>query len=181
MSLAGNPPPGHLQVGGEHTVPDGKGEAMAKGLTAGSRHWRACIALAVLVAGVLALAGCSRETPETRLRTQLAHMQAALEAGDARAFMAGVDEDFVGTGGIDRAALQQGVRAQVLANRRIGVTLGPVDVRLHGAQATTTFSALTTGGSGGWIPERAQAWEVTAGWREDGSQWRLYRLDWQRR
>ena len=169
-----------LQYGQEHTVTDGKGEAMRTGLTASSlRQWPRALPCVFLLA-VLAFTGCARTSPEQALRQQLEHMQASLEANDARAFMDGVAEDFVGKGGLDRAALQQGVRAQVLANRSLGVTLGPVEVDLHGSQATTVFTAITTGGNGAWLPERAQAWQVTAGWRERDGQWLLYHLDWDR-
>ncbi len=127
---------------------------------------------------VLALtAGCSREPPEQRLRERISTMQAALEERSASAFMDGVADDFTGPGGMDRAALQQVVRAQVLANASIGVTLGPAEVELQGPRATVRFSALATGGNR-FLPERAQAWEVTSAWRDEDGGWRLYYAEW---
>lgn len=185
MKYGGDAPGMGLALfGRQHTVTDGKGETMAADLTAGGRGWfaRALVWAALALLVLLCNNGCARSDPEQRLREQLARMQQALEDGNARGFMEGVAEDFIGRDGIDRAALQQGVRAQVLANSRLGVSLGPVQVRLQGGRATTEFTAVTTGGSGrGWLPERAQAWAVTAGWREEGGQWRLYHLDWERR
>lgn len=142
------------------------------------------MAKAAVVAGMLAvlavLAGCSREPPEQRLRERISTMQAALEERNASAFMDGVAEDFAGPGGMDRAALQQTVRAQVLANASIGVTLGPAEVELQGQRATVRFSALATGGNR-FLPERAQAWEVTSGWRDGDGGWRLYYAEWKPR
>ncbi|AKC87866.1 nuclear transport factor 2 family protein [Pseudoxanthomonas suwonensis] len=131
-----------------------------------------------LLALLLLLGGCSRTPPEQRLREQLASMQEALEQRQASAFMDGVAADFAGDGGMDRAALQQIVRAQVLANARIGLTLGPAEIEVRGERATVRFSAVATGGGGRFLPDRAQAWDVTSGWRDEDGQWRLYYAEW---
>lgn len=136
------------------------------------------VALLVLVAAMLALAACSRTPPEQRLRAQLEAMQAALEEGSSRDFMHGVAVDFAGNDGMDRVALQQMVRAQVLANARIGLSVGPAQVEIVGDRATVRFTAVATGGSGRFLPERAQTWEVTSGWRNEGGDWRLYYAQW---
>lgn len=143
--------------------------------------WRAACGMTLMLALMTVVAACSRPPPEQRLREQLAAMQAALEAREPRTFMEGVAEDFSGNGGIDRAALQQVVRAQVLANASIGLTLGPAEVELQGERATVRFSVLSTAGSGRLLPDRAGAWDVTTGWREEDGQWRLYYADWKRR
>ena len=138
------------------------------------RWWRGLVAAAL----VLLLAGCARQLPEQRLRAQLSAMQEALEQRRAGDFIDGVASDFTGNGGIDHVALQQLVRAQVLANSSIGLTLGPAEVEIVGDRATVRFSAVVTGGSGRFLPERAQAWEVTSGWRDEGGDWRLYYAQW---
>jgi len=143
--------------------------------------WSLAGALMLLAAVMLLAAGCSRSPPEQRLRTQLSTMQAALEERRAGDFMDGVAADFAGNDGMDRAALQQVVRAQVLANARIGLTLGPAEVALVGDRATVRFSAVASGGGGRIVPERAQAWDVTSGWRDEGGDWRLYYAEWKPR
>lgn len=137
------------------------------------------VVLLAACAMAVALAGCSRMPPDQRLREQLSTMQDALEQRQAGAFMDGVADDFGGNGGMDRAALQQIVRAQMLANANIGLTLGPADVEVQGDRATVRFSAMATGGSGRFLPDRAQAWDVTSGWRDEGGAWRLYYAEWQ--
>ena len=136
--------------------------------------WRGVL----LVALALLLAGCARTPPEQRLREQLGGMQAALEERRASGFMDGIAADFSGTGGLDRAALQQVVRAQMLANASIGLTLGPAEVEMHGERATVRFSAMATGGDGRLLPARARAWQVSTGWREEDWHWLLYSADW---
>ncbi|KAF1697813.1 hypothetical protein CSC64_00405 [Pseudoxanthomonas koreensis] len=107
-------------------------------------------------------------------------MQAALEQRQARGFMEGVAEDFAGNGGMDRAALQQMVRAQVLANADIGVVLGPAEIELQGDRATVRFTAMATGGGGRLVPDRAGGWKVTSGWRDEDGQWLLHYAEWER-
>lgn len=157
----------------EHTVPDGKGEAMKHG----NRMRQGGAAAACLLVALL-VGACSRTPPEQRLREQMASMQQALEQRRAGDFMEGVAADFGGERGMDRAALQQVVRVQMLANSSIGLTLGPAEVELHGDRATVRFSAVATGGSGRFLPDSAQAWDVTSGWREEDGQWRLYYAQW---
>ena len=139
------------------------------------------IALLAACGLAIAIGGCSRTPPEQRLREQLSNMQAALEQHQAGRFMDGVAEDFGGNEGMDRAALQQVVRTQVLVNTSIGMTLGPAEVDMQGDRATVRFSAMATGGSGRFIPDRAQAWEVTSGWRDENGEWRLYYAEWRPR
>lgn len=126
------------------------------------------------------LAGCAQAPAEERLRERIAGMQAAIEARDVSAFMDGVADDFIGTGhgDIDRAALQQLVRLQVMRNAAIGATLGPVEVQLQGERAIVEFKAVLTGGSGGMLPERAQGYAIRSGWRDEHGEWRVYSAEW---
>ncbi|MBO9717897.1 MAG: hypothetical protein J7507_14095 [Pseudoxanthomonas sp.] len=107
-------------------------------------------------------------------------MQQALEQRQVRTFMDGIAEDFGGNGGMDRAALQQVLRAQVLANANIGLTvLGSPAVELQGVdRATVRFSVVASAGGGRLVPDRAQAWDVTSGWRDQDGRWRLYYAEW---
>lgn len=136
-------------------------------------------AVAVLLLLLAGLAGCSRSPPEDRLRTRIAQMQAALEARDASDFVAGIAEDFSADAGLDRDGVRNYVRIQALRNARIGVTLGPLDVALHGERATVRFTAMLTGGSGGLLPDSARPWAVTTGWRDGPDGWQLIQASWE--
>ncbi|SBV52073.1 hypothetical protein XBLMG947_2863 [Xanthomonas bromi] len=96
------------------------------------------------------LAGCARPAPEQRLRQTVAQMQAAIEAHDVGKAMQPVAADFVGEQGLDAAGLRR--LLQLLGSGKIGVTLGPMDVRLQGTTATASFTALLTGGDGRCLP-----------------------------
>lgn len=135
--------------------------------------------LLALAAGVMLAAGCSRSPPEARLRDRIASMQAALEARNPKAFVAGVAEDFSGDSNLDREGVRNLLRAQLLRNQRIGATLGPLDVQLHGERATVRFKVMLTGGSGGLLPDSARGWQVDSGWRDGPEDWQLIHASWQ--
>ena len=142
------------------------------------RGWR-ITGVALLYMGMLALSGCARDTPEDALRVQLQQMEQAATAREPRAFMDGVAEDFSGEGGIDRAALHNLLRMQLLGNAKVGVTTGPLQVEMQGDRARVSFSAVLTGGSGRFLPDAAQSYAITTGWRVEDGDWRLYYAQWE--
>lgn len=145
-----------------------QGSAAARGAW---RAW-ACALLFAL------LAGCAGEPAEQRLRATLDAMeQAAVERRPAD-FMAHVAEDFVGNGNIDRAAMHNLLRAQLVRNASISATRGPTEVRLQGERAVVKFKLVVTGGSGGLLPERAQGYDIVSGWRERDGEWELFSVEW---
>ncbi len=132
-----------------------------------------------LLAVMLALAGCGRSSPEQQLRDQFAALQQAVEQRRPADAMDGVADDFSGPGGMDRAALHNLLRAQLLARDSVGVTTGPLEVSLQGETATIRFDALLTGsGRGRWLPDSAQSYHVTTGWRREGGDWRIHYAEW---
>lgn len=133
------------------------------------------VALLWLVAAI----GCSRPPPEERLRERIADMRQAMEERSPSGFFDGVAEDFSGGSGLDREGARNYMRAQVLRNAAIGVTLGPLDIELHGERATVKFSAVLTGGSGGLLPDSARPWAVTTGWRDGSDGWQLISASWE--
>jgi hypothetical protein len=127
---------------------------------------------------LLALSACSREPEEQRLRAAIAAMQEAAEARRPAAVVEWVSEDFSGSHDLDRERLRRLVQAQMLGNREVGVTLGPLEVELDGAHATVRFLALTTGGSGRVLPDRVRGYRVVSHWRLEDGQWRVHRAEW---
>lgn len=124
------------------------------------------------------LVSCSQTSPEQRLQLQLEQMQAAAEEKRTDDFMEGVSSDFAGKNGMDRAALHNMLRLQMLGNGSVGVTRGPLDIQVQGDRATVRFTVLLTGGGGRFLPEQAQTYAITSGWREENDEWRVYYADW---
>jgi hypothetical protein len=138
-----------------------------------------CICIAALL-----LSACAHTPDEQRIREAMAAMQQAMEARQLRDFLAYVDTDFAGNSGsvsdgsVDRATLANILRAEVLRNDRIGVSLGPIDVEIQGNRATAHVVATLTGGSGGLLPERGAMYSIVSGWKTDGRSWRCYNASW---
>lgn len=129
----------------------------------------------------MALAACHRTPDEQRIRESIGAMQQAVEAGKPRDFMAYVTADFNGNDGtVDRGALGNILRVEVLRNERAGVTLGPIDVDLQGDRATVHVTATLTGGAG-LMPESASVYAITSGWRREKSDWRCYNASWEQK
>lgn len=123
---------------------------------------------------------CSRGGDEQKIRDAIGAMQTAVEVRKPREFMRYVDADFTGSeAGMDRDALHNLLRAQVLRNEKIGVTLGPVDVDLQGNRATAKFTSTLTSGSSSWIPERGAVYSVSTGWKKSGGEWTLINAMWE--
>src|SRR5690606_8303681 len=89
-----------------------------------------------------------------------------------------VADTFTGSHGLDRGQLHRLLRLAMLRNQSVGVTLGPLDVAIDGKRATVRFIAMTTGGQGGWIPERARGYRVVTHWRIEDGDWLLQQADW---
>lgn len=137
-------------------------------------RWRGLFALAFL-----AIAGCDSTPPEQKLRDTIAQMQADGEAKKVSAVMDVVAEDFVGRGTMDKQQLQRFLTLVALQNAELGVTTGPVEVEVMGERARATFTLGASGGAAGrWLPDRAQVYEVTTGWRMEGGDWKLVSADW---
>jgi hypothetical protein len=136
----------------------------------------------VLAIGVLtfvALAGCSRATPEEAVRTQVAALQAAIDARDAGEVEELLAEDFVGNDGLDRRGARQLAVAVFLRHRDVAAKVGPVSVELRGTtDAIARFNVLATGGSGGLLPDSGQVYRVETGWRLLDGDWRLVNASW---
>ncbi len=144
------------------------------------RRWPGYLGLGLALAAVL-LAACAREPDEEALRARIGAMVEALEEREAGQFMRGVAEDFFGQEGqLDVRQLHALVRVETMRHRSLGITLGPMEVTMHGDRATVRFTAFASGGSGSFIPEQAGAYEVESGWKKGGDDWVVYTASWAR-
>lgn len=106
-------------------------------------------------------------------------MQAAAGEREIGAFMEGVTHDFVGNQGMDRAALHNMLRGQVLSRSGIAVVTGPLDVKMKGDHASVRFTAMVTGGNRRLLPDSAQAYAISSGWRLEEGEWCVYYAEWE--
>lgn len=133
----------------------------------------------LVCAALLLLAACSRTPDDQRIRDYIRDMQQAAEQRDPRQFLEHVASDFNGNqGNLDREGLHNLLRAIVLRNEKIGVTLGPIDVDVQGNRATASLVATLTGGQGGFLPEHGAIYSIKSGWRRDGKDWICFAATW---
>lgn len=131
------------------------------------------------VAVCLLLAACAKDDPEQAVRQQVEAMQVAIDARDAGAVEDLLAPDFVGNDGMDRRAIKQFAAAVFLQHREVAAKVGPVSVELRGdSDAIARFSVLATGGSGGFLPESGQVYQVESGWRLVDGEWQLLSATW---
>ncbi|MCD9026900.1 nuclear transport factor 2 family protein [Luteimonas sp. BDR2-5] len=136
------------------------------------------LASCVLLFFVL-LSGCAKTPPEEALRARVAALQQSLEARDAAAMEAMLDADFIGPDGMDRRDARRMATLLLFRQQQVGVTSGPLDVRLQGDdRATVAATVALTGGSGRLLPDSAQAWRVESGWRLRGGDWYMTSIAW---
>lgn len=138
--------------------------------------------LCALLAAVFLLTACARTPPEQALRERLDVLQRDIDARKADAVASVLAEDFVGNDGVDRREARRIAAGLFLRYRDVGVRFGPLQVEMRGERhATVRFSAAASGGRGGLLPQDAQVYAVTTGWRLDGDDWWMTSAEWEPR
>lgn len=127
---------------------------------------------------VLAIAGCARTPPEEALRATVDSFVEAIEQRDAGRVKDLLAEDFAGPGGLDRTGATRLAQGIFFRHPSIGVTNGPLEIRLEGDSALVRFSTVVSGGSGSLAVGEAARYEVVAGFRLESGDWRLASIDW---
>jgi hypothetical protein len=166
--------------GAHHAAPYGEIVSIGpQGAGAGKAMSRTLRAL--LAAALLVLAACSKPPPEEALRKTIDKMMEDGEAHRVSAVMDSVAEDFVGPNGMSQQELRRMLTFISMRHKSLGVTIGPMDVKLIGERATAKFTLGASGGSGGLIPDSGQIYEVTTGWKLVDGDWKLISADWNER
>ncbi|HSM69122.1 MAG TPA: hypothetical protein VK830_05355 [Xanthomonadales bacterium] len=139
------------------------------------KPWLACP-----LAAAFLLAACKDErSVEQQIIGVITEMETLAEAGERRAFMNFVDDDFQGQHGqmlrddFHRFMVLQWNQNQKLHAQLFPIRVEPVDSDL----ARARFRALITGGRG-LIPERGELYQIETTWRRHGSDWLLLEANW---
>lgn len=138
------------------------------------------LAVAALALALLSIAGCGTQDRETELRAAIKGMAQAAEERQPAPILERIADDFSGNrGAMDAATAKRYVLAQTMSRARVSVSLGDIDVTLHGDRASATVEA-SFAGRATWLPGRGTNYRFETGWRLDGGEWRLIRADWKR-
>jgi hypothetical protein len=135
----------------------------------------------VLFGLALLLVACSQPlTVEQQVIAAIRQMEEKIEAGERRAFMDHIAEEFSGQDGrMNRDQVRALVVFQLRRFERLQAQLFPITVTETGPDtATAGFRALVTGGPG-WIPERGQVYDFSTDWRRSDGEWLLVAAEWE--
>lgn len=136
------------------------------------------LAVMLVAALLLGVAGCRHTSDEQQVREAIAAVATAAQAGDARAVVALIEEDFDGNAGeLDRSALRNMVRVLAIQRKSIGVHTGPVGMETRGSRIVAGFTVTLTAGSRA-LPDRVGVYQVESAWRKDSGEWRCYSASW---
>jgi hypothetical protein len=138
------------------------------------------LALTVLLALCAGLVGCGEKlTVEQQIIAVIRDMEASIEAGERRPFMAHISEDFSGQdGSMNREQVRALMIMQLNRYQRLQGQLFPIQVIETGeGMASAHFRALVTGGPN-WIPESGQVFAFDTHWRRVDGEWLLTAADW---
>jgi len=133
-----------------------------------------------VLALVMALAACGAEpSVEQQIIGAIREMEARIEAGEPRAFMAWLSSDFSAqNGSMSREQVRALLITQLNRYQRLQGQLLPILVEETGADtASALFKALVTGGSG-WLPENGQVFEFETQWIRENGDWLLQTANW---
>ncbi len=129
-----------------------------------------------LAPACLLLLACSPDSPETKIRRAFEAAVKAVEAGDAAAATAILDDGFRGPEGMTKAE----ARAYLLGwfrQERVGVTVLAQQVEVRGGQATQAADLLLTGRSGAaLLPQESSRRTLQLRWALAGGQWKVREL-----
>jgi hypothetical protein len=141
---------------------------------------RYCARFLVLFLLLAGLSACSQPlTLEQQIIAAIREMEAKIEAGERRRFMAHIAEDFTGqNGAMTREQVRAMVVFQLTRHKRLQARLFPIHVAESGTNtASAGFRALITGGPN-WIPENGQVFDFETHWRLVDDEWYLYAASW---
>ena len=111
------------------------------------------------------------------MRESIGKLEQAALKKDAGEFFGYFAEDFSGSDGLDRESFRRYVQLVWLQNKDVGVTMGPLDVKLMDDRATVDFTVALSGGQG-LLSDRGQIYQVQTGWRIEDEEWRLISASW---
>lgn len=121
---------------------------------------------------LLALA-CAPDSPEAQVRRAFETTVKAIEAGDAGAAAAVLDEGFRGPDGMNKAEAR-GMLYGWLRRDKVGITVLAQKLEVRGNRATQVVEALLTARSGGaLLPEESSRRTFHLRWAQAGKTWKV--------
>ncbi|MFN3986857.1 MAG: hypothetical protein ACK4KV_15285 [Rhodocyclaceae bacterium] len=137
--------------------------------------------MTLLMVLALLLPGCAADDPLAELDGALAKLQEALDEKRNAAVMAKLHPDFQAGDGLDAEWARRTMTGMFLVHRNVkvivlsktrGLAPGALDAALVEARVVLT-------GAERLVPDQARQYRVEMEWRRVGTEWLLFRLDWE--
>jgi hypothetical protein len=137
--------------------------------------------LPLLLACLLTLGGCTRDSELQLLEKSVKQLQDNLEAKRIPAVLEQLHGDFRAQQDLDRQWAQRTMALLFLRHQQVRVIAlsqrSQLDPTYPGRGQTRAEVALT--GAEGLLPDSARHYRVTLEWWREGDHWQLARLDWE--
>jgi hypothetical protein len=132
----------------------------------------------LMIALVLALAGCHRKPDEAVIRQSIDAAVQATEQEDRSALLDPLTDDFDGnSNAMSRQDMGNLLRLAKFRGETLHAVLGPVDVEPRGDRYVADFTVTLTSG-GKIFPSQLGVYKVETAWRREGHDWRCYEATW---
>lgn len=127
------------------------------------------------------LFSCSKSAPEEAIMANIKSMQQGLEERSLSQSLEFVAVNFVGSHGLDKAALQRILVGQFLRHQNITVLITRLEVTVH---PSDPYSAKMEGvvaatGAERFLPQDGRVYKVRGDWQLLDDEWMLVRLEWE--
>ena len=135
----------------------------------------------LLTLPVALLPACGRNDPQAALEATVQQLQDHLEARDAAAVLALLDEQFRAQDDLDRewARRTMGLLFMRYANVKVVALSRSSRIDPKAAHVAHTEAQVLLSGAQELIPDRVTPYAVKLEWRHDGKRWKLFSLAWQ--
>jgi hypothetical protein len=143
---------------------------------------RLTLALALAFAGTATLLpGCGRDDPQAALEAAVQQLQDHLEAKDASAVLALLDEQFRAQDDLNREWARRTMGLLFLRHASVKVVAlaraSHIDPKAR--HVGYTEAQVLLAGAQDLIPDRVAPYAVNLEWRHDGSRWKLFSIRWE--
>ena len=130
---------------------------------------------------LLLISACSKPlSVEQQIINTIEQMEIHFEAGESRAFVGYLTDDFKAPGaGMNRDQIRAFLILQLKRYKELDARILSIQVNeREPGKATAKFNALVTGGPG-WIPENGQLYAFETFWRLESGDWLLEAAYWE--
>lgn len=127
---------------------------------------------------MITLAGCNKDSDESKIRRMITEMAQAVEAKNGREFISYLHDKFQDQGGRNKGQIRGMLAVIFLQNKKINISfdIDKILVQDESAQA----NIIVKGSEGQLFRLRTSQLVIQSLWKKHEDDWLLYRVNWKR-